>query len=274
MWVAPPRASTVALPSHSSTKRRSRVTGTGANGPGFFGLPFIAIPPSSLPPSDAEPRDGDALHPAREPDPWYHRSMGSTILSARAALASLATTALLAAGSFACEEPAFEPVRPGEAPFVGPWEGVPSSPARLPEPPSLPPVVEEQAPPPGLPPEPGVDDEFSRRRAAWLGEPFRCKAISTTKLRGCRFEAHEGGHRLRFPVADAVCEDVEFDAAGDPARLVGCKGGWLVMPREAELARARGQDVWSGSHRGWRWRDGERYCCPGLWLEAPKSLRR
>jgi hypothetical protein len=119
-----------------------------------------------------------------------------------------------------------------------------------------------------------AEDGSARRRAAWLAEPFRCKAISTTKLRGCRFEAHAGGHRLKFQVADVVCEDVEFDAAGDPARLVGCRAGWLVMPRDVDLTRARGQEVWSGSHGGWRWHDGERYCCPGLWLEAPKSLRR
>jgi hypothetical protein len=182
---------------------------------------------------------------------------------------------LLAVPAAACEGPAFEPVPPGEAPFLGPATRVPPSPPELPVPlpAALPPVVEDEAPP-GFPPEPVPDDGSSRRRAAWLGEPFRCKAISTTKLRGCRFEAHAGGHRLKFRVADVVCEDVGFDAAGDPARLVGCKAGWLVMPREVELTRARGQDTWSGSHGGWRWRDGERYCCPGLWLEAPESLRR
>jgi len=32
--------------------------------------------------------------------------------------------------------------------------------------------------------------------------------------------------------------------------------------------------TWSGSHSGWRWpNDGEAYCCPGVWLEAPSALR-
>jgi hypothetical protein len=204
---------------------------------------------------------------------------GETTPSIRLTFSPSLLAALLIALAAACEPPAFGPVTPGEAPFLGPATLLPSPPVEQPEtepppmPPAIPPAI-ETLPPPGFPPEPDLDDEAARRRAAWLGEPFRCKAISTTKLRGCRFEAHEGGQRIRFQVADVVCEDVVFDAAGDPVRLVDCKAGWLVMPRNVDLKKARGQDVWSGSHGGWRWRDKERYCCPGLWLEAPKSLRR
>ncbi len=94
-----------------------------------------------------------------------------------------------------------------------------------------------------------LEDEASRRRDAWLNEPFRCKAISTTKLRGCKFEWIDGGHSLKFQVSDVVCEDVEFDASGNPSRLIGCVGPWLRVPRNNTLKKAKRQDVWSGSHR-------------------------
>ena len=167
--------------------------------------------------------------------------------------------------------------------FHGPYQE--AKPAPVPAPLAQPQFPPQPPPPPPEPPKPlpvtpdsldqsPLDDEASRRRHAWLSEPFRCKAISTTRLRKCRFEQHAGGHRLKFPVADAICEHVEFDAHGDPAKLLDCRGGWLRIPRDNLLTRAKNQDVWSGSHRGWRWKDGSRYCCPGLWLEPPKSLAR
>ena len=64
------------------------------------------------------------------------------------------------------------------------------------------------------------------------------------------------------------------DENGDPARLLDCKSAWLSVPRNNKLTKMKKQDVWTGSHSGWRWpRDREKYCCPGVWLQAPKVLR-
>ncbi|MBW2277200.1 MAG: hypothetical protein JRF63_06890 [Deltaproteobacteria bacterium] len=113
-----------------------------------------------------------------------------------------------------------------------------------------------------------------RRRGSWLNERFRCKAISSTRLRRCRFEQTADGYRLRFPMSDVTCEGVTFDERGDPERLTGCRGSWLRVPVTNRLRPNRDHRVWSGSHSGWRWKgDQQPYCCPGLWLEAPESLR-
>ena len=114
-----------------------------------------------------------------------------------------------------------------------------------------------------------------RRREIWLNESFRCKAISSTRLRRCRFEQTRAGYRLRFPMSDVTCEGVTFDERGDPERLTGCRGAWLRVPATNRLRPNRDRRVWSGSHSGWRWKgDRQPYCCPGLWLEAPESLLR
>ncbi len=168
-----------------------------------------------------------------------------------------------------CDPVQDAPVDTGGAPFLGPSSKV--------APPPIPsPVIEPALPAiPVYPQQPDyLEDEASRRRDAWLNEPFRCKAISTTKLRGCKFERLDGGHRLKFQVSDVVCENVEFDASGNPSRLIGCVGAWLRVPRNNTLKKAKRQDIWSGSHRGWKWKDGSKYCCPGLWLEPPKSIAR
>ena len=122
-------------------------------------------------------------------------------------------------------------------------------------------------------PEP-IADDAARRREIWTSSRFRCRAISTTRLRSCRFERTETGWSIAFPVADLTCEEVVFDAKGDPSELRECRSTWLRVPKSAALARGRRGDVWSGSHAGWRWpKDGETYCCPGLWIEAPAALR-
>ncbi len=165
----------------------------------------------------------------------------------------------------------------GGAPFIGPsFQKVPRATPPLPQaPPFVPPAVTSPPPTPSVPALGSLlDDAAVRRREAWLTQPFKCKAISTTKLRRCKFEAHDGGHRIKFQVSDVVCDDVEFDASGNPSRLVGCVGAWLRVPRGNKLKKAGGQDIWSGSHRGWKWKDGSKYCCPGLWLEPPNSIAR
>lgn len=170
------------------------------------------------------------------------------------------------------------------APFRGPAlspadlaaeRGAPGAPAGqvmdpLPSPPlPLAPPVAEIAAPSATPARAAAD----RRREAWLGSWFRCKAISTTRLRRCKFEATADGHTLRFQMSDVVCDDVVFDENGDPSRLTGCRGAWLRVPATARLRPDRAHRVWSGSHSGWRWgSDGQKYCCPGIWLEAPASL--
>jgi len=120
----------------------------------------------------------------------------------------------------------------------------------------------------------GPTDDAARRRDAWTSSRFRCRAISTTRLRTCRMERAENGFSITFPIADLTCDEVVFAANGDPAELRGCASKWLRVPKTIALARSRGGDVWSGSHSGWRWPgDGEKYCCPGVWLEAPAALR-
>jgi hypothetical protein len=170
---------------------------------------------------------------------------------------------------------------PAAAPFKGPSEPVgtapPSQSSLAAEPPPTAPQsptspAQIAAPLEALPAT--ATDQAERRRQAWLTEGFRCKAISTTRLRRCRFEQSDTGYRLRFPVADVVCQDVSFDERGDPALLTDCTGAWLRVPARNELRPDAAREVWSGSHSGWRWKsDRERYCCPGLWLEAPAALR-
>jgi hypothetical protein len=116
--------------------------------------------------------------------------------------------------------------------------------------------------------------EQPRSREIWASSRFRCRAISTTRLRTCRLEQTPTGLSITFPIADLTCDEVVFDEAGDPSELRGCRSTWLRVPANAALKRSRAGDVWSGSHSGWRWpSDGEKYCCPGLWLEAPAALR-
>jgi hypothetical protein len=165
-----------------------------------------------------------------------------------------------------CAEPAEAPETP--APFYGP---APRAPERLDVAPAPAPLV-APAPPPA--PAPALADPAALRRDAWTTSRFRCRAISTTRLRTCRFERTETGWSITFPVADLTCGEVVFDAAGDPSELRSCSSKWLRVPATAALRRSRAGDVWSGSHAGWRWpSDGETYCCPGLWIEAPEALR-
>lgn len=157
------------------------------------------------------------------------------------------------------------------------------SPAPALTPQDQPPKAAPAPPPPAdLPARPGVvvnttpvRSAAEARKRAWLTEEFRCRAISTVRFRKCRFEETGTGHRLAFQKRDVVCDDVSFDENGDPRELVGCRSSWLKVPASNRLKTDRNRTVWSGSHKGWRWKgDGERYCCPGLWLEAPKSLSR
>lgn len=121
----------------------------------------------------------------------------------------------------------------------------------------------------------GDRDPAAARRAAWLADGFRCRAISTTRFRRCRFVADESGEdvSITFPVADVRCERVLFDASGDPARLEQCRSSWLRVPATIELAPSGDGTVWSGARSGWRWTDGDPYCCPGVWIAAPESVR-
>ncbi len=145
------------------------------------------------------------------------------------------------------------------------------------------PVAPVPVPPPALPDLParpeaqiataGNSKEAVERQKTWLTEPFRCRAISTVRFRRCQFEATDKGHRLKFQKKDVVCNDVEFDDNGDPRKLVGCRSSWIKIPANNTLRPDKNRKIWSGSHKGWRWKgDGERYCCPGIWLEAPSSL--
>jgi hypothetical protein len=119
-----------------------------------------------------------------------------------------------------------------------------------------------------------IPDEAAARHGIWTESRFRCRAISTTRLRTCRFEQTAMGWSITFPIADLTCDDVVFDAAGDPSELRSCRSKWLRVPSTAALKRDRTGDMWSGSHAGWRWpNDGETYCCPGVWIEAPAALR-
>lgn len=111
------------------------------------------------------------------------------------------------------------------------------------------------------------------RKKVWLESEFRCRAISTTKMRKCRLETKDEKVTLAFSKADITCT-VEFDDGGDPARLVDCAGKWLKVPKTNALKRAKRRPIWSGSKKDWTWKsDGETYCCPGMWIEAPKPLQ-
>lgn len=151
----------------------------------------------------------------------------------------------------------------------------PVPPTGVPVPPptgmGAPPPTAMPAPLPAIPtPSDGLAPGASQRKQAWLGSKFNCKAISTTKFRPCRFERTDKGYRLKF-AHGTVCEDVEFDSNGDPETLLGCRSDGKTIPRKNALKRK--DDIWSGSHGGWRWRGGGKYCCPGMWLQAPKPLR-
>jgi hypothetical protein len=107
------------------------------------------------------------------------------------------------------------------------------------------------------------------KKYRWLHEPFRCRAISTVRMRPCRFEQTREGISLSF-MGDIRCADVRFDDNGDPAELLDCQCDWLHIPADNPLKKAKNQNIWSGSHGGWRWKsDGEPYCCPGMWIEGP-----
>jgi hypothetical protein len=168
--------------------------------------------------------------------------------------------------------PQADPRPDGGCPFYGPVEridGVPKRPVAFPAP-EPPAVIEEvvrragEAAPAAGP--------AGKRRAAWLEGPFRCRAISTTRLRTCRFALGDGATAITFPVADLTCRETIFDGNGDPQELRGCASRWIRVPSIIRLKRGA-HDLWSGSHSGWRWGDGEAYCCPGVWIEAPAALR-
>lgn len=152
------------------------------------------------------------------------------------------------------------------APFLGPAHKLEER--------SFPPPLVPPAPPQPLETIAAPDDDAARRREIWASSRFRCRAISTTKLRTCKLAPSPAGWSITFPIADLTCDEVVFDAAGDPAELRGCRSTWLRVPASATLRKGAEGDVWSGGHSGWRWpKDGERYCCPGLWIEAPAALR-
>jgi len=179
-----------------------------------------------------------------------------------------ASLLLLAALFAACAER--DAVGEGSADPAAPFLG----PAHKLEERSFPPPLVPPAPPQPVEAIAAPDDEAARRLEIWASSRFRCRAISTTRLRGCRFERSDKGFSITFPIADLTCDEVVFDGAGDPAELRGCRSAWLRVPASATLRKSAKGDVWSGSHKGWRWpNDGERYCCPGVWIEAPAALR-
>jgi len=177
---------------------------------------------------------------------------------------------LLGALAAACAQRDPADGAPGDpaAPFFGPAER-----ARVPAPP--PPAAPIAAIPAPAPPEAAPPIAAAeRRRDLWTAGALRCRAISTTRLRTCRFAPSPAGWSITFPVADLTCSEVVFDSAGDPSELRGCASKWLRVPKAISLKRSRDGRVWSGGHSGWRWpEDGAPYCCPGVWLEAPASLR-
>ena len=74
-------------------------------------------------------------------------------------------------------------------------------------------------------------------------------------------------------MADITCQDVRFDENGDPAELIECKGAWIRVPQNNPLTRKSNERIWYGSGSRWFWKsDGERYCCPGMWLQAPEGV--
>jgi hypothetical protein len=107
------------------------------------------------------------------------------------------------------------------------------------------------------------------RRQQWLTGEFRCRAISTVRLRKCRFKIDGNKTVLKFK-NDVSCTGVEFDKTGNPSKLTGCSSSWLKIPRTVRLKKGKNQNIWSGSHHGWFWKnDKKKYCCPGIWLEGP-----
>ncbi len=135
---------------------------------------------------------------------------------------------------------------------------------------TLQPVAEEPRPVIRIEP-----SEVGRQR--WLDQPFRCRAISTTRYRRCRMELREDGRvRLRFPLNSVTCDDVVFDAEGNPAELNACHSSWLRLPLDNPLTPVPGpRPAWAASTRRWSWRsDGDVYCCPGMWIMAPRDEPR
>jgi hypothetical protein len=172
------------------------------------------------------------------------------------------------AGNQASSDPGAPFLGPA-APFFGP--AAKAAPRVEPAPLMPPPIAEL---PPIAPIAAIPSDDASRRRDMWTSSKLRCRAISTTKLRTCRMQPSAAGWSITFPIADLTCDEIVFDAAGDPAELRGCASKWLRVPKAISLKRSRDGVTWSGSHSGWRWpNDGEAYCCPGVWLEAPSALR-
>jgi hypothetical protein len=113
-------------------------------------------------------------------------------------------------------------------------------------------------------------DSAAQRRAQWLTSVFPCRAIATVKFRPCRIATSDSGHSIAFQ-NDVRCDDIQFDENGDPQTLINCRSQWLSMPPTVRLKKSRDGITWSGSHSGWRWKsDNEPYCCPGIWLQAPK----
>jgi hypothetical protein len=131
-----------------------------------------------------------------------------------------------------------------------------------PEPPLA--IASDEVPPPG-------DDAAAANRNIWLTGSFRCRAISTVRFRKCQFKKTDTGYSLKFQ-NDVRCKDVEFDENGHPAKLLGCRSKWLKIPKNNKLKKQKNQNIWAGSYSGWWWEDGDKYCCPGMWLEAPAAL--
>lgn len=189
--------------------------------------------------------------------------------AARTARALLAISPLVVAIA-ACDPPR------ASAPPVPAVPGPATPPAIETRPPMMPLGAEPVAPSDVPMPEAvdAVTEPTSQRELrieVWRSSPFLCRAISTTRLRPCRFEGEGDEVAITFPVADLTCRRVVWDASGDPARLEECRSRWLRVPAAIDLVRR--DDTWSGSHAGWRWRDGETYCCPGAWISAPDALR-
>ncbi len=138
-------------------------------------------------------------------------------------------------------------------------------------------AAQQPAPPPAAPPAtpteppPRLSPAAERQKAVWLQSTFRCRAVSTTRMRPCQFSQTAEGYALKFEHG-IECADVVFDDTGNPRELRGCRSGWLRIPRNNRLTRAKKQPLWTRSRSGWFWRsDGEPYCCPGMWLEAPQG---
>ncbi len=136
-------------------------------------------------------------------------------------------------------------------------------------------VVAPPVPVPVLEPAPVVETAGDARRRSWLERPFRCRAISSTRLRTCRFRVLESGAvQFRDALPDVQCDDVRFDAEGNPSALNACRSlTGKRIPRDNPLREttSTGARTWSGSHSGWYWDDGEPFCCPGIWLVEPRE---